>query len=211
MPASRVTSASPWHIVLLLDDSSSLAGEPAQILNKALRDMIAEMEIAAKGTKPYFKISIILFGSSSRIIAEAVSERDIDLDRVAVFSGSSGSTNIGSALATAANLLERNPGRATDFRPFVFLFSDGLPDDAQEALTAAQRLKSLNIPAGSPTIVCIGLGDTDVHFMKSVASSPELFLRLSDPMFLTRFFPAIGTVAGSKTGEASIKQAIMNI
>ena len=40
MPASRVTSKSPWHIVLVLDDSASMEGSPSADVNEALRELI---------------------------------------------------------------------------------------------------------------------------------------------------------------------------
>ena len=211
MPANRITSESPWHVVLVLDDSGSMAGNPSALLCESLKSMHAEMEITAKGTKPYFRVSIIAFGSSAKVIAEAQSEKDIDIDSVATFSGSSGSTAAHTALSFAYDLLKQHPGKATDFRPFVFFLSDGQPDDAHAARMAADKVKTLDIPAGQPTIITVGFGSVDKPFMEAIASAPELFVHLQSPAELTKFFPAIGTVAGSKTGEAAIKQAIINI
>lgn len=212
MPATRVTSQSPWHVVLVLDDSGSMGGQPAALLNEALRAMIAEMEVVAKGTKSYFKMSIVEFGSSASIRAEARSEKDIDADSVATFSGSSGSTNAADALRAAGDILRRHPGKESDFRPYVFFMSDGRPDDEQTAISAAAQLKALKIAAGSPTVVALGLGDGVYDdFLMAVASSPELYKRLEAPADLVKFFPAIGTIAGSRTGEAQINQAIANL
>lgn len=214
MPANRVTSLSPWHVVLVLDDSGSMEGAPAEALNDALRLMISEMEVIAKGTKPYFKVSIVSFGSAVRILAEAVGEKQVEVKKVATFAGRSGSTSTTAGLNAALDILKRNPGEATDFRPYVFLFSDGYPDEGEEesALEVATAIKSLDIPAGKPQLVSIGLGDANEDFMKAVASSPELHVHLADPDQLKRLFPQIGTVAGSKTsGEAEINQAILNL
>ena len=126
MPADRITSISPWHVVLIIDDSGSMSEPkggliPAAQVNDGLRSMIAEMEVIAKGTKPYFKISIIAFGSDAEIIAEAKNERDIDIDKIATFAGSRGTTRCSQAFRLAADVLKRNPGRSYRFYALYFL------------------------------------------------------------------------------------------
>jgi uncharacterized protein YegL len=212
MPANRVTSLSPWHVVLVLDDSGSMAGQPANDLNDGLKAMIAEFEVIAKGTKPYFKVSIVSFGSTAREILVAQGERDVDVQSLATFAGNSGSTNAADGLRAACSILKRNPGQASDFRPYVFFFSDGAPDSEQDALEAASELKALQIAAGTPTVVSIGLGSVNDKFMKAVATNPELYLHLQNSNQLVKLFPQIGTIAGTKTGgEAQINQAIINL
>lgn len=214
MPSNRVTSASPWHVVLALDDSGSMEGAPAEALNEALRLMIAEMEVIAKGTKPYFKISIVAFGSIARVLAEAKGEKEIEVDHIAAFKGASGSTNAAEGLRAALEILERHPGRETDFRPYVFFFSDGYPDEGyeQEALDMAVKLKEVDIAAGRPTVVAIGLGEANEDFMRALASNPDFYVRLEGVEQLKTIFPQIGTVAGEKAGgEAEINQAFLNL
>jgi uncharacterized protein YegL len=220
MPSDRVSSASPWHVVFIIDDSGSMgvaqgasSQVPAQQVNDALKAMVSEMEVIAKGTKPYFKISIVAFGSSAEIIVEAMSERDIEIDNVATFSGSHGTTRCSQAFRQAADLLRRNPGAATDFRPYVFFFSDGRPDsdDHAAAVQAASDLKAIDIPAGQPAVWAFGYGDLDSGFMKQICSNSEYFKELPDASALTKLFPAIGTIAGTKTGESAINTAIINL
>lgn len=212
MPADRVWSESPWHVVLIIDDSGSMERD-SKFVNEALKSMVAEMEVIAKGTKPYFKISIIAFGDTPDILAEAKGEREIDINKIATFAGTRGLTKCSEAFELASTVLKRNPGKDTDFRPYVFFFSDGCPnsDDVQLAKQAAADLKRLSIPAGAPTIIALGYGDIDRNFMQEVASNRELFKEVPDASGLVRLFPAIGTIAGTKTGEGGINTAIMNL
>jgi uncharacterized protein YegL len=184
---------------------------PAEKVSNGLRDMLTEMVVIAKGTKPYFKVSLIVFGSGAEILAEAKSEKDIDIEKVVNFTGNSGSTRPSEAFRSAIEILKRNPGKTTDFRPYVFFFSDGMPDedDTTSALQAAEELKSLNIDAGQPTIWALGFGAIDAKFMKRIASA-EKFKEVQDADRLAKLFPVIGTVAGTKPGENAIDQAIMN-
>lgn len=199
MPADRVTSATPWHIVLVLDDSGSMSGEPAQSLNAAVDGVIGELQLASQGKKPYFRVSVIAFGSHPKVLAEAVSEQAIDVGTVTTFRGESGSTDVAAALKCATDLLRRNGGAATDFTPYVFLMSDGHPDDPRGALSAAEALKQLEIPAGQPRLVSIGVPGADEDFMRDVASTSELYV-FCDPDKLKRLFPQIGTNVGGLSG-----------
>lgn len=213
MPAPRVTSKTPWHVVFVLDDSGSMAGDDSKVLNEALRAMIDEMTILTQGQKPYFKISIISFGSSAKSVVEGVSEADIDLDKIATFAGESGGTNMADALHLASEVLQRVPSQATDFTPYVFLMTDGHDHNPSAAADAASDLTKSDVPAGTPTLVTIGIGagTQNEDFLKNIASDVELYKGFSDPAGLIKLFPAIGTIAHSSTGEAAIKNAIANI
>jgi uncharacterized protein YegL len=188
-----------------------MAGQPAAKVNEALREMIAEMELLSQGTKPYFRISVVSFGSNVATLVEWAAESDVDIDQIAWFTGDGGTTNTREALAEAIKVLERHPGRETDFRPYVFFFSDGHPDDAGGAVAMAEKLKEMRIAAGAPRIVTIGLGNADETFMRAIASNPDLFVHLADPSQLVRLFPSIGTIVGSAGGEAAIDAAILNL
>jgi uncharacterized protein YegL len=212
MPASRVTSNSPWHIVLVLDDSGSMSGNPAQHLNDAVTAMVDEMKILSGGKKPYFKLSVVSFGSRPTVLCTAESEQTVALQNIASFGGNSGSTDAASALTEAADLLARNVGAPTDFTPYVFFLSDGVPDDERAALAAGDRLKSLSLAAGTPRVVTIGFGTVNDAFMEKLATTPELYKKLRDPREIINLFPNIGTIAASQaSGTAGVDQAIMNL
>ena len=211
MPADRITSKSPWHIVLVLDDSGSMQGDPVRDVNEAVTAMTDEMKIISGGLKPYFKISIISFGSRPEVICEATSEQAVDLSKAAALKGDSGTTDAAAALNEVIALLQRSPGQPTDFTPYVFFLSDGAPDDEGAALAAGDNLKRLSISSGGPRVVTIGFGDVKDDFMKKLATNPELYKKLAQSKEITKLFPAIGTIAQSATGTGSVDQAIMNL
>ena len=212
MPAERVTSNSPWHLLLVLDDSGSMTGAPANKLNEALDQMIEEMKLMSQGMKPYFKLSIIIFGSHVKLLAEAESEQTVDKTKITRFAGSAGGTDMAAALREAAAVLKRKPGAATDFVPYVLLLTDGQPDDAAAALNAAQAIRDMEVAAGKPRLVAIGLGDgPNMAFLQQVATNPELAKHLQTPDDLVKFFPAIGTVVSSVGGTQAVDQAIIDL
>lgn len=211
MPADRVTQKTPWHVVLVLDDSLSMGGGPAKEVGKAVEAMIVEMRLISSGMKPYFRVSIVRFGSQPVVLCEAKSEQEIDLDSVTTMAGKSGSTNATAALNEVIRILRAQPGEATDFNPYVFFLSDGEPDDASSALQAGQTLKTLAIAAGTPRLVTIGFGAVNDGFMANLASNKELYKKLNDVREITRLFPQIGTIAQSQVGVAGVDAAIMNL
>ena len=214
MTASRVTSATPWHIVLVLDDSGSMSGQPSQDVNEAIKQLIEELVTASMGKKPYFKVSVVSFGSSYHTIAEAVSETDLekDLDAVANFGGNSGSTNAAAALDEAARILISHPGQETDFEPFVFFLTCGHPDNYSEALKAAKKIKNLSLPSGAPRIITLGFGRVDDSFMADIASNGELYKKMDSSEYIVKLLPAMGTIGSNATsGAEGVEEAIMKL
>jgi len=211
MPASRVTSKTPWHMIWVLDDSGSMRGPGSVAVNNAIKELIDALVTASMGQKPYFKVSVISFGSQPFVLAEAEVETSLDESKVASFSGDSGSTNMGAALDEAKRLLERNPGKETDFEPFVFLFSDGKPDNRDVALRSADKIKSLKLASGVPRLVTIGVGDVDEDLMERAATNQELYKKLANYEEIVKLLPAIGTVGTQAGGAEDVEEAIMKL
>lgn len=211
MPASRVTSKNPWHMVLVLDDSGSMSGQECQDLNEAMKELIDALVTASMGQKPYFKVSVVSFGSSFQTLAEAVAETDLDENVIADFQGNSGSTNAAAALDEAARILSHNPGQETDFEPFVFFLSDGHPDSASTALQAADKIKNLSLPSGSPRIVTLGFGSVDDNFMGKIATNSELYKKMNTSQDIVKLLPAIGTIGTQAGGAEDVEEAIMKL
>jgi hypothetical protein len=191
-----------------MDDSNYMAGQPSTDLNLVFSSMLAEMEVIARGTKPYFRLSVIAYGSTASILVECKGEREVDVTKLADFVGSRGSSAADVGLRAAINVLKRHPGKETDFRPYVFFCSAGHVDRVDAAIAVSSELKSLDIPAGKPTVIAVALGNTNEVVMKQIASNEELFVRVATSSDLVKFIPLIGTVAGSgSTTEAQTERS----
>ncbi len=204
MPADRISSFSPWHLVLVLDDSGSMYGSRIKTLNEAMERMVDEMRSLSGGLKPYFRLSIIRFGTRPELLAEAKSEMEIKTSAITTMTGSSGGTNAAAALDLAHQVLRRNPGEEKDFDPFVFFFSDGAPDDKSAALNAGERLKALSLPCGKVRLITVGIGEADGVFMRQLATQKNgsgLYRKFGHERDILDFFPDIGTIAVSQTSD----------
>lgn len=196
------------HLMVLADDSGSMAGAPAQAATKAIQTWLDELYAAVKAMPGYFKVSVVAYGTSAAIVTEAQDVAAIDATGL-VLEGKSGVTNMAAALALARQILERTPTKAEDCPPFVFLFSDGRPTTPegqegpgpqQAALTEASYLKALPLPCGNPFLVTLGFGDAIDSLMAQLATTTTangapvpLYHRIQNAQQLIKLLPAIGT------------------
>jgi uncharacterized protein YegL len=209
MPADRITSYSPWHIVLVIHDSRL---ETTAAIRDAVQWLVSEIDVIERN-RPCFILSVVTFGPQETVHIEANSAREIGMSGISVFTKCSESTRSSTALHLAEEILKRHPGKAEDFRPHVFFILDVKPDahDRSAALDAAVDLKSLNVAAGAPLIWAIGWGDVEMEFMESVASKVGLFKKLPNVETLGKFLPAIVAVASGVLGELALIDAIKTL
>jgi uncharacterized protein YegL len=197
-----ICSKARTHLVAICDDSGSMMGEPAQAATDGVRGWIQELQAETRGRKPWFRFSMIPFGSSATALLEGVSINDVDPDGV-LLQGSSGSTNMGEALSLATSVIARCGAAPDDWPAYVFLFTDGRPDSAEEAINAASRLKSLRLPGGSPRIICIGFGAADEALLARLATSPEHTVMGANAEVLKALLPRLGTPTGMGNGATA--------
>lgn len=126
-------------VVLLLDRSGSMSGEPIRHLNaglKRLRDELRQDALAARRVE----ISIVSFGPVTTDVGFVTADRFEPPELTA-----GGDTPMGRAIETALNVLAQ---RKEDYkahgiayyRPWVFLITDGAPTDPWQ--NAAQRVRT---------------------------------------------------------------------
>ncbi|WP_104712962.1 vWA domain-containing protein [Helicobacter cetorum] len=115
-------------LILLADVSSSMSGEPINMLNQALKEMIDTLRSEEK-MELYFKVAIITFGGSVHLHTPLTESSKIDLHILQA----SGNTPMGMALKMAKEMIEdKEILKGRDYRPAVCLLSDGAPTDSYE-------------------------------------------------------------------------------
>jgi len=113
-------------VVLLLDTSYSMNGEPIDMLNKSVEAMIAEFK-KAETMETFIKLSIITFGKSGVELHTPLEEVS-KIEFSPLVAG--GSTPMGTALKMAkAMIADKSIFKGRDYRPAVVLLSDGAPND----------------------------------------------------------------------------------
>lgn len=141
-------------VYLLLDCSSSMMGDPITAVNEGVTMLHRELSNDPRALETVF-ISIITFATRAD---------QYKLTSLAQFQPptlvANGSTPMGEAFKLLAqsieqDLIQNTPTQHGDYRPLVFLLTDGEPTDSYR--DAIQKLHSLH-SSRKPTIVALGCG-----------------------------------------------------
>ncbi len=203
---ARITSASPLHIVVLADTSTSMGvGDPPRpidILTEAIKEWIVELQATARGAKPYFFFSLISFNDRAEKLCERLNINRIDEQNVVLHTA--GLTDMAQAIDAATEILTHDAHQQEaplgDNTPLVFLLTDGHPNDAAQTLAARDRLVSIEYGQGlRPQLICIGFGEAQESFLEQLAGTPDRALMVNSVQQLVSLLPEIGT---PRTGRA---------
>lgn len=157
-------------LVLVLDCSGSMGGQPINQLNEGLQLLEAELKddvIAAKRVR----VLVVSYGGLDE--ATVMADWQDAMDFTAPNLTANGTTPMGHAVDLALTEIEsekmrfRQAGVAYT-RPWLFLMSDGLPTDTFQA--AAQRCRS-DEAANKVAVFPIAVGDADIEVLGQFSSN----------------------------------------
>lgn len=169
-------------VYLVLDTSGSMSGDPIEAVNQGVKALIAELK-----TQPYAietaYLSVITFDSSAKQIiplTEVLSFQEPNLN-------ATGGTSMGAALKLLAQCIDKEVTKASatekgDWKPLVFLMTDGMPTDSWEQ--AAKELKQKK-PAN--IIACAAGSGADEQTLKQMTETVVKLQNLQ-PDTLKTFF-----------------------
>lgn len=135
-------------VYLLLDCSSSMAGQAIEQVRQGIRALLDDLSTEPMAIETVY-LSVITFHSTAQQV--------IPLTELMQFTEpliqASGATSLGAALRLLKDCLDREVKKNTleqkgDWKPLVFLMTDGMPTDAWEATAdEIKQLKMLNLIA----------------------------------------------------------------
>jgi uncharacterized protein YegL len=173
-------------VYFLLDTSGSMNGEPIQALNNALRGMINTLRSDAQASESLW-ICIITF---DREVNELVNLTDLSSFQMPeIVCPQSGPTNTGKALELLYDkaLKEVRKGNAEqkgDWRPLLFIFTDGKPSDPMLYNEMIPKIRSLNFAS---IIGCAAGNLADNSKLKELCDY-VVHLETADSTTLKQFF-----------------------
>jgi uncharacterized protein YegL len=211
----------PQLVVVLADNSGSMAGEKAQAATQGIREML--MECQSRGPdgpdRSYFKLLLIRFDHEAVVDLHCSMNpvRRIDPDRISI-DGRGGQTDITAALElTLMRLkpymqgLQQHPERAEHPLPLVLLFSDGEHNVGSGPQPVAEEIKRLNLD-GEPVVIAVagvsvGNERLDEATLHAIAS-PECYVHITDAQMLATFIASVGSSGASRAADVAkvIKQ-----
>jgi uncharacterized protein YegL len=184
-------------VYLLLDCSSSMQGVKIVGLNNGVVLLYQQVMQDPRAADTVY-ISVITFNDSAY---------QTDLEPIQQFSPpqmtAQGLTALGAALKLLNDSLDRDiipnqPGRKGDYKPLVFVLTDGQPNDSWQP--EAQRLASRN---PHPNVFGLAIGDdADENMLKQVAKAGVLKLKDATPDRISAFFDWVSASVRSASAAA---------
>jgi len=173
-------------VYFLLDTSGSMNGEPIQALNNAMSGMINTLRSDAQASETLW-ISIITFDRDVNEIAPLTELPSFQLPEIVC--PKSGPTFTGKALEMLYHKVNKEVRKGTptqkgDWRPLLFIFTDGEPSDAQLYTEMIPKIKSLNFSA---IVGCAAGNKGDNAKLKELTDS-VVHLDTADSITLKQFF-----------------------
>ena len=149
-------------VYVLLDCSGSMADMEKLSMAKA-----GANEFADDALRRGYRVGLIQFASDAFCVFEAHQVRGA-MNSHLVKLEAGGSTNMAAAINLATVLLSPNAAERV-----MMIVTDGMPDDADAALRAAEQAKHAGID-----IMTLGTDDADRMFLEMIASRKELSLKV---------------------------------
>ena len=171
-------------VYLLLDCSASMSGEPIEALRMGVRALVADLKTDPQALETAY-LSVITFSSTAQQViplTELITFQEPNLD-------ARGATALGEALkmldqCVDSEVQKTTPTQKGDWKPLVFLMTDGQPTDNWE--NAADQIKQKKI---ANIIACAAGPGADASMLKRI-TNPEYVVELNNvqPDTLKAFF-----------------------
>lgn len=173
-------------VYFLLDTSGSMFGEPIQALNNALSGMIYSLRTDAQAQETLW-ISIVTYDREVKEIIPLTDLQSFQLPEITC--PQSGPTNTGKGLElifdkVTNEIRKGTPEQKGDWRPLLFVFTDGKPSDIQDYRKMIPKIKQLNF--GS-IIGCAAGRLADDSILKELCDN-VVHIETADSSTLKQFF-----------------------
>ncbi len=188
-------------VYLILDVSGSMHGEPIEAVRNGMQMMVGHLRQDPFALETAF-LSVILFDGQAR---QAVPLTElVAFQPPAIDAGST--TSLGAALTLAAECIGREVKTTTadskgDWKPLVFLMTDGQPtDDWQKGLDAFRKAKT------GMVIACAAGPQADTAFLKQITNN-VVALDTADSATIGAFFKWVSASISTTSKKVDISKA----
>ncbi len=173
-------------VYFLLDTSGSMYGEPIQALNNALSGMINTLRSDPQALDSLW-INIITFDREVKELVPLTELVNFQLPEIVC--PQSGPTNMGEALMLLSKTVKANMRMGTedqkgDWKPLLFIMTDGSPSDIALFREAVPVIKAINFGA---IIACAAGPKSKDQFLQEITHN-VVHLDTADSLTLKSFF-----------------------
>jgi uncharacterized protein YegL len=133
-------------VYLLIDTSGSMKGEPIESVNAGLRTLIASLRQDPSALETVH-LSIITFDRVVKVVCQLESIETFQVPHIDT--PESGPTHTGAALELLcqrydADIVQSNPDQKGDWKPLLFIMTDGSPSDGLKYSEMVQEVRRRN-------------------------------------------------------------------
>ena len=163
-------------VYLLLDCSGSMMGEPIEAVRQGGKALLSELRGDPQALETAY-LSVITFDSQARQIiplTELMAFKEPEIN-------AGGATALGGALNVLIDCVNSEVRKSTetqkgDWRPLVFILTDGSPTDVETFKEAAQRIKGMK---AANIIACAAGSNANTSSLKEITESVLMMNTLS--------------------------------
>jgi uncharacterized protein YegL len=169
-------------VYLLLDCSGSMMGEPIEAVKNGVQVMVSTLRNNPQAIETAF-ISVITFDSSARQLIPLTELSNFQMKDIQA----TGTTSLGDALKVLSTSIDNEVAKTTpetkgDWKPLVFIMTDGLPtDDWKSGLVEFQKRKA------GIVVACAAGNNADTDVLKQITEN-VVSLETADTQSIGKFF-----------------------
>ena len=172
-------------IYFLIDISESMVGEPIQQVEEGLSTIIQSLKTDPNAIETVW-VSIIVFAGQAKTLVPLQEIISFYPPKFPIGSGTSLSKGLGHLMyELRKNIVKTTSDQKGDWKPIVFLFTDGVPtDDTKSAVTewkqnwqTTANLVAVSFGNETDTRLLGGLTENVLHFKNSDAASYKEFFK----------------------------------
>ncbi len=170
-------------VYLVVDVSGSMSGEPIESVKNGIQMLVSSLQKDPQALETAY-LSVITFGSSVSQVVPLTELTAFQMPEIKA----SGLTSMGEALELLCDrvnqeVVKTTPERKGDWRPMVFILTDGNPtDDTTKGLSKFQAMK------WGARVSCAAGQGADTDFLNTVTPECVVQLDTADSQSLSAFF-----------------------
>lgn len=187
-------------IYFLIDVSESMIGTPIQQVQDGMRTIIQNLRVDPYALETVF-VSIIAFAGKAKVLSPLTELYKFYPPTFPI----GGGTSLGKGLECLMNDMDRNIQKTTleqkgDWKPIIFLFTDGNPTDNYAAAFRRWNEKYRK----HCSLVAVSIGDNVNVLTLAQITNDILLLKDTDPESFSKFFKWV--TASIKTTSVSVSE-----